>query len=420
MKIKNSVWIFSLILMAFFNDIAVAQKNNFPEFGFHFIRNKRSVNIPFLLLSNLIVVPVIINKSDTLNFILDTGVSSIIITDPNLATQLNLKKSRQVKIAGAGQGNSQMAYVSPGNTFRIGDIIGRNQNIVVLENDFLEISEILGIKIHGLFGYDLFNYFVVNIDFSVGNISLQKPEKFKYKPSKGELFPIEIEETKPYLNDAFVTINNRTFPSRLMIDTGAGHAISLELTEKDDLKLPQKMIKAQLGKGLNGIINGQLGRINKFNLGKFELKDVITSFPDSESVSKKLSKTIERNGNIGCEILRRFNVTFNYRDKYILLKPINNKFKEAFEHNMSGLEFVARGEKFKNFFIERVELNSPGWLAGFREGDQVISINENMVYEENLSDIYKTLQKKEGKIITLLVRRGNEIIYNSFMLKRLI
>ncbi len=180
------------------------------------------------------------------------------------------------------------------------------------------------------------------------------------------------------------------------------------------------MIKAQLGKGLNGVINGQLGRIDKFILGKFELKDIITSFPDSESVSKKLSKTIERNDNIGCEILRRFNVTFNYRDKYMLLKPINNKFKEPFEHNMSGLEFVARGKNFKEFYIERVEIDSPGYLAGFREGDQIISINETMVYGENLSDIYKILQKKEGKIVSLLVRRGNEIIYNAFTLKRLI
>jgi predicted aspartyl protease len=419
MAIFYRFWLLSIFLGLLQGEIS-AQKTTYPEFGFHFARNKRFIHVPFQLTSNLIIMPVIINNSDTLNFVLDTGVSSIIVTDPALAVSLNLKKTRKVKIAGAGEGNAQMAFVSPGNTIKIGDIVGKNQNIVVLENDFLDISQILGMKIHGIFGYDIFNYFIVNIDFAASQINLQKPEKYKYKPSKGELFPIEIEETKPYINDVMITIKGQTVATRLMIDTGAGHAISLEIDEANELKRPNKLIRAQLGKGLNGIINGNYGRTEKMTFGKFELKDIITSFPDSESITKNLSKTIERNGNIGCEILRRFNVTFNYRDKYMVLKPINSRFKETFEHNMSGLEFIARGEKFKEYFIDRVEINSPGYNAGFREGDQIISINNNMYAEESLSNIYKTLQKKEGKSVSILVKRNGDLIFNSFVLKRLI
>jgi Aspartyl protease/PDZ domain len=409
-----------LFLVLLLSNYAFSQKSSHPEFGFHFVKKKRSNQVPFRLLSNLIVVPVKINKSDTLNFIFDTGVSNIIITDPKLSALLNLKKTRKVRIAGAGEGSDQLAYVSPGNLFRIGDIEAKNQNIVVLENDFLAISEVLGIKIHGIFGYDIFNYFVVNIDFSTNQIHFFDPQKYKYRPSKGELFTIEIEDTKPYLNDVAIEINNKKLMARLMIDTGAGHAISLELDKNDAIDLPQKLIRSQLGRGLSGVINGHLGRTDKFALGKFELKDVITSFPDSESIAKKLSKEIVRNGNIGCDILRRFNVTFNYRDKYMLLKPINSRYKEAFEHNMSGLEFVAKGENYKEFFVDRVEINSPGYLAGFQEGDQVISINNVNYSEETLSNIYKTLQKKEGRMITLVVKRGNELIYNTFALKRMI
>ncbi len=410
---------FLIVICCFAGLENYAQKNVYPEFGLHFAKKRNSIHVPFQLISNLIVVPIIINKSDTLNFILDTGVSNMIITDPDLGNSLNLKKTRRVKIAGAGEGVSQMAFVSPGNTFSLGDIVGKNQNIVILENDFLEISQILGIKIHGILGYDIFNYFVVTIDFSSSQIFFQKPEKFKYKPSKGELFPIEIEETKPYLNDILIEINGKTMLSRLMIDTGAGHAISLELDDQS-IALPKKLVRSQLGKGLNGVINGHLGRSEKIIFGKFELKDVITSFPDSESVAKKLSKDVVRNGNLGCDILRRFNVTFNYRDKYILLKPISNRMREPFEHNMSGIEFIAKGEKLNEYFIDRVEENSPGYLAGFRDGDQVISINNANYSEQSLSEIYKLLQKKEGRSISLLVKRGTELIYSSFILKRLI
>ena len=48
--------------------------------GFHLIRGKNVARIPFELHSNLIVVPVKINVSDTLRFILDTGVSSMMLT----------------------------------------------------------------------------------------------------------------------------------------------------------------------------------------------------------------------------------------------------------------------------------------------------------------------------------------------------
>ncbi len=412
---------FLLILLYFIGvQVVNGQKNSYPEFGFHFTKNKNKVDIPFQLISNLIVVSVKINDSDTLNFILDTGVSNIIITDPDLAVKLNLKKTRKVKISGAGEGKELQAYVSPGNTFRMGHIIAKNQNLVILENDFFEISQILGQKIHGIFGYDIFNYFVVNIDFGVNKIILQKPEKYKYKPSKGEFFPIEIDDTKPYINDVSVEINNNKMLARLMIDTGAGHAISLELENEDIEFLPRKTVRSQLGKGLSGVIYGFLGRTDKVNFGKFELKDVITSFPDSESVAQKLSKDIVRNGNLGCDILKRFNVTFNYREKYLLLKPISGKFKEPFEHNMSGIEFVAKGEQYKEFYIDRIVDNSPGYLAGFREGDQVVSINNVNYTHETLSNIYKMLQRKEGRSVTLLVRRGNEYIQNDFTLKKMI
>ncbi len=413
----------TFLLVLFLSNLTIetiGQKNNYTEFGFHFSKNRKIVTVPFQLLSNLIVVPVIINKSDTLNFILDTGVSNIIITDPKLGDKLGLKKTRKVKISGAGEGKEQMAHVSPGNTFRMCEIQAKNQNIVILENDFFEISEILGKKIHGIFGYDIFNYFVVNIDFMASNIYLQKPEKYKYRPWKGELFPIEIEDTKPYLNDILIEIDNKSMLSRLMIDTGAGHAISLELDKNDELKLPKKLVRSQLGKGLSGIINGNLGRTDRLVLGKYELKDIVTSFPDSESISNKLSKEIVRNGNLGCDILRRFNVTFNYRDKYMILKPINSRIKETFEHNMSGIEFIAKGVELNEFFIDRITEDSPGYLAGFREGDQVIAINNINYTEETLSNIYKILQKKEGRIISMVIKRGNEFIQSSFVLKRLI
>ncbi len=61
------------------------------RYGFFIANNRAFTRIPFQLHSNLIIVPVQINQSDTLYFILDTGVSNTIITDPTLFVKSRLR-----------------------------------------------------------------------------------------------------------------------------------------------------------------------------------------------------------------------------------------------------------------------------------------------------------------------------------------
>jgi hypothetical protein len=411
-----------LLLLLFFitsiSSLCLGQDKE--KFGFQILRNRRSTRITFELQANLIIVPVKINNSDTLRFILDTGVSSIILTDPKIAKKLDLKSIRAVKISGAGEGLELIAGVSIGNNIRMGEMIGYRQNIIALENDVLELSEFVGMPIHGIIGYDIFNRFVVTIDFGTHEIVLQNPENYTYRPSKGDRFPITIEDSKPYLDAIQVIDNEKIIPLKVIVDTGAGHALSIDATRVAQVAMPEKTVKAQLGRGLSGIISGSLGRIPKIRLGKFELKDIVTSFPDSASVISKASPLIERQGNIGCELLRRFKVTFNYRDQYLVLKPINRRMKEPFEHNMTGLEIIAKGENFQDFTIERIIDDSPAAKAGLREGDNLMFIDNKYHNQLTISEIYKIFQKGEGKHITFIVNRGGEMVYANLILKRII
>jgi predicted aspartyl protease len=387
------------------------------KFGFQLTKQRRITRIPFEFQANLVIVPVKVNDSDTLRFILDTGVSSILLTDPTIATKLGLKFVRSVKIAGAGEGDEIEAGIAIDNTIRIGEMIGYRQNMVVLRDDHLKLSEFVGTPIHGIIGYEIFNRFTVTMDFSMHEIILENPEHYKYKPSKGERFPITIEDNKPYISAIELMQDNGSTPIKVILDTGAGHAISLE---SNDIQLPDKVLRAQLGRGLNGIINGNLGRIPMLRVGKFEMKNLVASFPDSSSYRLKHTTLTERQGSIGCEFLRRFKVTFNYRDQYIVLKPINRRMKEPFEHNMSGIEIMAKGEDFHEFTIDKVVENSPADDAGLQEGDRVIFINNKSSKEITISEIYKLFQKGDGKLLNLVVKRGNGIILATVNLRRLI
>ena len=73
--------------------------------GFFFENpRKKSHTIKFETASNLIIIPVTINESDTLNFILDTGVRYPIITELPFINKLNLNYMMPVQVKGLGEG----------------------------------------------------------------------------------------------------------------------------------------------------------------------------------------------------------------------------------------------------------------------------------------------------------------------------
>jgi len=410
------------------SQLAFAQKDRKKDrkkdtrYGYHFRGKKQKfAKFPFDLHANLIVLKATIDDSDTLRFILDTGVTSTIVTDPKRASTLDVKYVRRVKITGAGEGGELMANVSVGHTIRMGDIVASQQNMVVLDDDVLKLSEFLGVPIHGIFGHDIFNNFVVTIDFEHKTLSFTDPNKFKYKQSMGTIYPIVLTQSKPYTDAIAMVRNDKEIPMRLVIDTGAGHALLLNASEKQPIQLPQKVMRANLGRGLNGEINGHIGRVDKIRMGTLEMKDILASFPDSLSFSMKFPPSTEgRQGSIGCELLRRFTVTLNYRDGYMILKPIKNRMKETFEHDMSGMDVRARGDQFNQYFINRVLENSPAAEAGLAEGDEVIFVNNQNVKDMAISEIYKILSRKEGKEVELFVRRKGQLIFTSFKLRRMI
>ncbi len=414
-----------ILLIFIISQNSILAKDDLPlvseeKYGYYLENDRRSTRIPFELHSNLILLYLKINGTDSLRFILDTGVSSIIVTDPNILKPDRLQLTRKVQLAGAGEGKSVSAHVAIDNSLSMGRLKANHQNIVVLEEDFLHLSEYVGVPIHGIFGYEIFNNFVVTIDFSKKELILMNHDRYKYKPSKGEKYEVTIENTKPFTDIVTLFADGHERPIRVLIDTGAGHALLVNNTPKETLRLPEKVIRAQLGRGLNGIINGSLGRVERIKLGKYELDNIVASFPDSTGFSAKLPNSAERQGNIGLELLRRFKVTMNYKGGYMVLKPIKSKMKEKFEHDMSGMEIIAEGSSLRNYFINHIAINSPASKAGLKEGDQLLFIDDHAASDINISQIYKLMQLGDGRNIDLLVKRNGDIFFTRLTLKRMI
>lgn len=390
------------------------------KYGFELHKQRKITKIPFLLQANLILVPLTINNSDTLWFILDTGVNAIILTDSATIRKLDMPYIRNIQLQGIGEGENVEAGLTLGNTIRMGEMTGYKQNVLVIKNNAINLGEYIGVPIHGVWGFDLFDRFVVTIDFVNRNIVLHEPDSYSVKHEKGERFDISIEKSKPYFSGLQVETASKKKPLKLLIDTGANHALFVEKQDTSLLQMPDKVINTQLGRGLNGIIHGKLGRIRKMKLGSYEINDLIASFPDSSQKIYSGASETQRQGAIGCELLRRFKVTFNYRDNYILLKPIKKSLKETFEYNMSGMEIVARGNDFHTFIVDNIMEGSPAKNAGIQAGDLIVAVNGNLAKEIQISDIYKILQTKEGKGVEMVLQRNGKLFVKSFSLQRII
>lgn len=382
------------------------------QFLFKGDRHKDAIS--FIMVKNLIIVPIYINNKGPFNFILDTGVGPMIITDPTLIDSIGLKVSRSIKISGLGRGNEIDAFVSNDISVQIGKAFIDNIPTAILKKDIFGLSNYLGVKIYGLLGYYFFNSFIIEIKYSSKRLIFKNPGSSG--KIKGERIPIEIIGNKPFVNINIQSSGLGDIKLKTLIDNGASHAISLERLNEKPFPVSKDAIQANLGVGMSGPIDGSIGRLTSLKIGSFTLKNVLASYPIYDDVAAKILLK-DRNGNLGADVLSRFNVTFDYEDKSIYLKK-GKQFNRPFEHDMSGIEVYTQENKTLHYYISRIEPGSPAEKAGVLVDDEIVSINFVPVATYKLNDINNLFKSADGKNIILSIFRDNKLMVKVFKLKQ--
>lgn len=389
---KKFIGILAILIVSF--QLTFAQ-------NFEFSKNRKRETLPFKMIKNLMIIQLQVNGKGPFNFVLDTGVGLILISDSKLIDSVTIKKLRSINIIGFGEGEAISALITPSIDIKIGSTNAKHAAAAILKKDIFELSNYVGIPIHGLIGYEFFNSFVVRINFYTNTLTIYRPDK-TYFLRKGSRIPISIEERKPYVITEIELKSGQKIPVKLIIDTGAGHPISLEMLNGVPFSLPEERIEGNLGIGLSGPINGYMGRIESLYLGKYTLNNVIAAFPDYEHVASRVF-SINRNGNMGIAVLKRFNVVFDYSRSAMFIRP-SSSLKETFEHDMSGMEISAVGKNYDRLIITRIESFSAAEEAGLLKGDEIININFKPVSEISLSEIENMFRSRNNRSFVLDVR----------------
>ena len=388
-------------------------------------RGRHQTRFSFIAQRNLVIVAALLNGKGPYNFLLDTGVSASLLTDPQVADSLHLTHGEEYRMTGVGGADSGLrAYETTNVRVTLPGAEAPGMRWLVLSTDVLDLSGYVGMPIHGIIGADLFRSFVVTIRAEQHQLLLTDPDH--YKAPKGKRWaslPLLLDHDKAYVavgvRQLGAAPEAAPLPLRLLLDTGAGHALSLETSADARLHLPAQRLRTDLGRGLTGLISGALGRVAAVQLGRYYLPYVLTSFPDSSQVHDRLSGTERtRHGSLGYEVLKRFITVIDYPHGRLLLRP-TAALREPFEHDMCGIDLLATGANYRQYLVLRVAAGSPAAAGGVAEGEELVSINFIPTSFLSMTDLNHILHSQNGRVLYLVLRRPDgELHPVSVKLKR--
>lgn len=413
--------------------------------------DKEFESIPFSLVNNMVVVSAEINGTK-LSFLLDTGVKKTMLFNLKIEDSIQLKNVNKLKLKGLGEGSTINALTSSGNSFKMKGIINPSLSVFVITDDLFDLSAKMGMDIHGIIGGDLFRDFVVKINYGNKKLTLYKPGTYDLSKCKGcETFPLDFYNNKPFIDVVVQNHLGKEFSVKLLIDSGGGDSLWLFPHSNPDIVIGDNYFEDFLGRGLSGDITGKRSRIKKLKIGSFEFENATVSYPDSTSIVR-VHANKDRNGTLGAEVLKRFQVIMDYSNNRITLKKIGRYFNAPFLYNKSGIELVYGGEilvkehrQFKrvetnqaqaknitdifytygltykpSYKISNIRHGSPAHLAGLLENDIILEVNGKPAYSIEMEEIIYLFSSKDDKKIKLLVDRRGEHLRYEFYLKSIL
>ena len=381
------------------------------------LQGRKKVSIPFQYINNFIILEVRMYGMIPVHLIFDTGAEHVILFKREYTDLLHVEYDKRIPILGSDLSRKIHALITRNALLEINGLAPGTADLLVLEEDYFDLEELVGYPIDGLLGGGFFRNLIINIDYRNQRLTLHNPNTFE-KPDGFISLPIRIKTNKPYV-DAETTLQDGSVVTvDLLVDTGAGVPLLLHNNSNAALHLPSHVIKGKLGMGLGGYIEGYIGRISKLSVGEVQFPGVLTSFQDIDT-EWLVDKDRFRNGILGNQLLSRFCVYFDYIHSQMMMRPYKKR-QEPFTMDRSGLIIFAYGVAFDQFIVRDVIPGSPAEEAGIMPDDVLSKIQGLPSHFYNLNTLNSILQKKPGKKIRLIVLRDQKYMKKTFYLRDLI
>ncbi|MEY3433085.1 MAG: hypothetical protein RL131_1021 [Bacteroidota bacterium] len=354
-------------------------------------------SIPFRILTGgvILIKAKVNNYPDSLNFILDTGSGGISL-DSSTVDEYNIPIVASDKTI-KGIGGLRKVPFLYNATLHLPGVVTPNLNFHV--NDYGILTNVYGIKIDGIIGYAFFSKYIVNINYDNLLIHVYSIGEYKY-PSSGTILR-PMFTALPIQNIRF-TDDGKHY-QYFYLDTGAGLNFLLSERYVEDSMVMRKKRKPPLvtqAEGVGGRTSMKITVVREVKIGPYRFRKVPSFlFKDEYNVTNYPYV----GGLVGNDLLRRFNVTFNYTKQEVHLIP-NTHFRDLFDYAYSGLTiYFVEGK----IMVDDIVPGSPAEKAGFKKEDIILAVNNDV---SNNIQSYKTLMQSVGQRLNFVINREGKPI----------
>jgi len=341
--------------------------------------------VPFTLIDNHVILPVRINGSETMNFVLDSGAAATVIMDSRKTRSLALESSSQITVSGVGAGPDPVAHIVRDTTLALGSLQLEGQSVVYLPMASVPFfTDLDDVYFDGVVGAPFFSRFTVAIDYDRKLITFSEPSGAREVDAlAGEwrVIPLQIEGGVPYLAAQVSNTHGAPVEVKLLADTGARGALSLTPETHQGLPLPTAYFET-VNQGLSGDVASRMTMSESLALGPYPLGALPVDYALAGGESDNNS-----NGILGNEVLSRFNLVFDYQNERLLLSP-NQHFAQPLSADRSGLQI--RPHQLGGI-VRRIAPDSSAAGSSLQVGDIITSFNATPVSTLTVGELKRAL-----------------------------
>jgi predicted aspartyl protease len=322
-----------------------------------FYNEAKRTTIPFELFKNQIFVPMQVNGSRPLWFILDTGANTAAV-DEALAKRLGLMPEGEAATQGVGSHDVAMKFLK-NIKFSLPGLDFVDEKVITL--DYRPNFAFQGRETEGVFSYDFLKRFVVTIDYAHRLLSVAEPDTaLSAVPKEGEVFPLTFQHGLPFVEAEVTVPGNAPQRTTFLVDVGSGDSVDWPKLGISKGKLLETVSGVGLGDNEMRGITG----LGKLRLGKFEFDEIPVHCCGGNELGNHL---------IGGDLLKRFTVTLDFQHQRMMLVP-NDSISKAFAFDCSGL--ILREERDPKLFrIKTVISGTPAAEAELKTAELIEQVN---------------------------------------------
>ena len=269
-----------------------------------------TIEVPFELVKNEIVVSVSMNDQGPFEMLVDTGTDPSAV-DLGTARKIGLKLSETGRRSAGGGTDVNIGYKCRLSSVKLGGLSAKDVDAGAI--DLAKISERMGRHIDGVLGHSFLNHRIVQFDYPAKVLRFFEKTPAGGTAAKFTSLPFRYDDD--ILIDG-ILVNGTSVTA--VLDTGSGNSFTLSPfgVEKLGLSDQYKLANTKVSVGYNGQFESYAGKLRNVTIGNISIDEPNTIFFTRGTGHDKVPWSL----NIGNAFLKEYVVTIDYKRKTVTLE----------------------------------------------------------------------------------------------------